>query len=216
MKIKFLGHASFLITSRRGTRIITDPYKAGSFGGGIGYSEVGEKADLVTISHEHDDHNDTAAIQGKPVVVRGAVERTMKDVKVKGFDVHHDKTQGAERGSNTVFLLEVDGMRVLHLGDLGHELDDRHAKAIGPVDVLMVPVGGFFTIDAQEASQVIKLLRPSIILPMHYKTAKCGFPIAGVDSFLGKVTNVKTVGSSELDISELPEAPTVFVLDHAR
>jgi len=216
MKIKFLGHASFLITSRQGTRIITDPYKAGSYGGGIGYSEIGEAADLVTVSHEHDDHNDTAAVEGKPVIVRGAVAKSIKDVGVKGFDVHHDKTQGRERGRNTVFLLEVDGMRVLHLGDLGHELDDKQVKAIGPVDVVMVPVGGFFTVDAKEASQVVGLLRPSIVIPMHYKTGKCGFPIAGVDDFLAMAQNVRTVGSSEVEISGLPTSPTVFLLDSAR
>ena len=215
MKIKFLGHASFLITSEDGLRIITDPYKPGCFDGGIKYEPITEEADIVTISHEHDDHNCTD-IPGNPVFVRGAGKKDIKGIAINGTDVFHDTSGGKERGKNTIFNMTVDGMRVVHLGDLGHELSDQEVENIGVVDILFVPVGGYFTIDAAVAEKVIERLHPKIVIPMHFKTDKCGFPIAAVNEFI-KNKQVKEFDSEfEASKERLPETTSTYVLTPAK
>jgi L-ascorbate metabolism protein UlaG (beta-lactamase superfamily) len=211
MKIKFLGHASFLITSEKGVRIITDPYKPGCFDGGIKYSPITEEADVVTISHEHDDHNATD-IAGNPVFVRGSGRQELKDIVIKGYDVFHDESGGKERGANTIFCMTVDDMNIVHLGDLGHPLSDDEIAQIGSVDILFVPVGGYFTIDAQIAEQMVSKLQPRIVVPMHFKTDKCGFPIAPVENYTKNKEIKQLAGEFEITKENLPEVTTTFVL----
>jgi len=212
MKIKFFGHASFLITSENGVRIITDPYKPGCFDGGIKYDKITEEADIVTISHEHDDHNETD-INGAPVFVRGAGTQDVKGIKIKGVEFFHDESGGKERGKNTVFNMQIDGMNVVHLGDLGHKLSPGDVDKIGNVDVLLVPVGGYFTIDAAAADEVIALLKPKVVIPMHFKTEKCGFPIAGIDDYI-KDKEVKRVdGEFEIKKEDLPIDTSIYLLN---
>jgi L-ascorbate metabolism protein UlaG (beta-lactamase superfamily) len=196
MKVKWLGHACFLITSRDGLRVITDPY---AVGGGINYSSIKETADVVTVSHEHGDHNNVAAVQGQPEVVEGSGTRTAKGIRFKGVATSHDASQGTQRGSNTVFCFTMDGLNLCHLGDLGHVLSPGQVTEIGAVDILFVPVGGFFTIDATVASQVCDQLKPRIAIPMHFKTPKCAYAIAGVEGFLRGRKNVRKVGGSEVE-----------------
>jgi L-ascorbate metabolism protein UlaG (beta-lactamase superfamily) len=215
MTIKFLGHASFLLTSQDGLRIITDPYKPGCFDGGIKYDPITEEADIVTISHEHDDHNCTD-IQGNPVFVRGAGKKELKGVPIEGTDVFHDTSGGKERGANTVFKMTIDGIKIVHLGDLGHPLSDQAVKNIGAVDILFVPVGGYFTIDAAAAETVIEKLNPKIVVPMHFKTEKCGFPIASVNEFT-KNKQIKEFDSEfEMNKENLPGIITTYVLTPAK
>lgn len=211
MKIKFLGHASFLITSKDGLRIITDPYRPGCFDGGIKYDPITEEADIVTISHEHDDHNCTE-IQGNPTFIRDAGTKEAKGIAIIGTDVFHDESGGTERGKNTIFKMVIDGMNVVHLGDLGHPLSDREVKEIGAVDVLFIPVGGYFTIDSLTAEIMTTKLNPKVVVPMHYKTEKCGFPIAAVDDFT-KNKDVKRI-DGEFDITKenLPKTIKTYVL----
>jgi L-ascorbate metabolism protein UlaG (beta-lactamase superfamily) len=211
MKVKFLGHASFLITSEDGTRIITDPYRPGCFAGGIKYEPITEEADIVTISHDHDDHNCTD-IQGDPTFIRGAGEKESKGIKITGTDVFHDESGGKERGKNTVFKMMIDGMSVVHLGDLGHPLSDHQVQEIGKVDVLLIPVGGYFTIDAVTADNITKQLDPKIVIPMHYKTEKCGFPIAAVDEYTKNKTTKKIEGEFAITKENLPKTMTTYVL----
>ena len=214
MKIRFLGHASFLITSDDGLRIITDPYKPGCFDGGIKYGPITEQADIVTISHEHDDHNCTD-IQGDPAFVRGAGKKELKGIVIEGTDVFHDTSGGKERGANTVFKMTIDGIKVVHLGDLGHPLSDQEVMDIGAVDLLLVPVGGYFTIDAAAADTIIEKLKPRIVVPMHFKTEKCGFPIAAVHEFT-KNKQVKEFDNEfEMSKENLPETTTTYVLTPA-
>ncbi len=212
MKIKFLGHASFLITSNKGVRVITDPYKAGCFNGGIRYEPISETADIVTISHEHDDHNETK-IQGKPEFVRGAGKKMVRDIAITGIDFYHDESGGKERGKNTVFNMLIDDINVAHLGDLGHKITSVDAQKIGKVDVLLVPVGGYFTIDAKTADDIIKTLKPKIAIPMHFKTDKCGFPIAPVEEFIKNKQAKKVDGEVEIKKENLPQATTIYVLN---
>lgn len=211
MKIRYLGHASFLLTSDGGVRIITDPYRPGCFDGGIQYGKISEAADIVTISHEHDDHNETD-IAGEPSFVRDAAPRQIKGIAIQGFETYHDTDKGSERGSNVVYKMVIDGMNVVHLGDLGHTLSAQEAETIGDVDVLFVPVGGHFTIDTQAADQVIAALKPKVVIPMHFKTGKCGFPIAPVEEFIKGKDVRKTDSELELKKDELPVDIAVYVL----
>lgn len=216
MKVKWLGHACFLITSESGLKIITDPYIQER---GIKYSPIDESADIVTVSHDHFDHNNVAAVKGNPEVVTGSGTKTVKGIQFKGVATHHDETKGSQRGDNVVFCFSIDGIKVCHLGDLGHRLSKQEITEIGAVDILLVPVGGFFTIDAKTATQVCEDLKPKVIIPMHFKTAKCvDFPITQVDDFLAGKPNVKRLNSSETDFkaSQLPETTEIVVLQPAR
>jgi L-ascorbate metabolism protein UlaG (beta-lactamase superfamily) len=217
MKLKWLGHSAFLLTADSGARIVTDPYRSGSFDGAVGYGPVREACDAVTVSHDHDDHNAWQSLPGKPQVVRGAGEFTVKGIGITGFDTAHDEAGGTRRGRNTVFRFGIDGLCVLHCGDLGEDVRPTLAKAVGPVDVLLVPVGGHFTIDGRQAHGVAAALGARITIPMHYKTTKLGFPVAGVDDFLRGREGVRRVGAAEVVLAadSLPAEPQIWVLDHA-
>ncbi len=212
MKIKYLGHASFLITSDAGIKIITDPYETG---GGLSYGEIKESADIVTVSHDHFDHNNVVAVPGNPQVVRGTAE--VKGMEFKSISTYHDEAQGGQRGKNTVLCFEVDGIKVCHLGDLGHQLSGGQVSEIGSVDVLLIPVGGYYTIDARVATAVSNQLKPKVVIPMHYKTSKCDFPIAGVEPFLQGKKEAKQSDASEVEIKaeELPPTTQIIVLKPA-
>jgi len=217
MRIKWYGHAAFLITSDQGVRVMMDPYEPGAFGGQLSYDRIHDSVDLVLTSHEHADHNYTKDLPGSPQIVSGAGTTTIKGMTIKGIATFHDPTQGSERGVNTVFTFNVDGIQVCHLGDLGHVLSLNEVAQIGPVDLLLIPVGGFYTIDAREAARVAELMKPKILIPMHFKTEKCGFPIAPVEDFLKGKARVKRLGASETSLSrrELPQQVEILVLAHA-
>ena len=212
MKIKWLGHASFLITSAAGIRIITDPYQTKP---GLDYGEINEAADIVTISHEHADHNHAAAVRGNPQVLRGTAEA--KGISFRSIPVHHDSAGGTQRGKNTIFCFTVDGVKVCHLGDLGHALSDKQAAEVGEVDVLLAPVGGFFTVDAATASRIGEQLKARVIIPMHFRNSKCTFPISEVDEFLAGKQQVTRSESSEAEFraDELPASTQIIVLKPA-
>lgn len=214
MKVKLIGHACFLITSEAGLRIITDPYASG---GGIMYAPVNEAADIVVVSHDHLDHNAVSTVPGSPEVVTGSGTKNVKGVEFKGIATYHDDSKGSQRGDNTVFCFSVDGVKLCHLGDLGHSLSREQIDEIGDMDVLLIPVGGFFTIDANVAGQVCDDLKPKVIVPMHYKTPKLDFPISGVEDFVKGKGNVRTLDSSEAEFKqgELPGATEIIVLQPA-
>ena len=214
MIIKWLGHACFLITSKEGLRIVTDPY---TVGGDINYSPIEEAADIVVVSHDHSDHNNVAAVRGKPEVVKGSGAKTAKGIQFRGVATYHDTSQGKQRGPNTVFCSSLDDIRLCHLGDLGHLLSPGQVSEIGAVDILFIPVGGFYTIDAVEASRVCDQLNPKVIFPMHFKTPKCAYPITGVDDFLKGKKNVRKVDSSEVEfeLEKLPATSEIVILKPA-
>ena len=213
MKIKWLGHAAFLITSDAGTKIITDPYTTSP---SVAYDEIEESADIVTVSHEHGDHNNVAAVSGNPEVVKRAAE--VKGIKFDGIPTYHDNTEGKQRGNNIIFCFEVDGIRVCHLGDLGHPLSDKQVAELGSADILLIPVGGNYTIDAKVATEVCGKLAPKVILPMHYRNDRCsGFPVSGVDEFLRGKKDVSRLDASEVEFKqgELPASTQIIVLKSA-
>lgn len=217
MKIKWYGHAAFLITSDQGIKVIFDPYEPGAFGGQLSYGRIEDEADIALTSHDHADHNDTKSLPGSPQVVKGSGSKTIKGISIRGVSTYHDPSKGSERGTNTIFNLQIDGMQVCHLGDLGHVLSEKEIKEIGPVDILLVPVGGYFTIDAKEATRVVDQIKPKVVIPMHFKTEKCGFPIAPVEEFTAGKSGLKQPGSSEVTFSKatLPQKMEIIVLRHA-
>ena len=214
MKVKWLGHSCFLITSKGGVRIITDPY---AVGGGINYSPIEETADIVVVSHGHGDHSNVSAVQGTPEVVEGSGTKTAKGIQFKGIVAYHDASQGTQRGPNTIFCFTIDDIKLCHLGDLGHVLSPEQIAEIGSVDILFVPVGGFYTIDAPVASQVCDQLKPKVVIPMHFRTPRCAYPIAGVEDFLKDKKNVRKAGVSgaEFERERLPAATEIVFLQPA-
>ena len=217
MKIKWYGHSAFLITSDQGAKIMIDPYEPGAFGGQLSYGKIKDQVDIVLTTHDHADHNYTKDLPGTPQIVKGSGSKTAKGISMKGISTYHDPSQGSERGANTIFTLKIDNLQLCHLGDLGHLLSDKELAEIGPVDILLIPVGGFFTIDPKEATRVAEQIKPKILIPMHFKTAKCGFPIAPVEDFLKGKTNTKRPKASEatFDKATLPQQMEIVVLEHA-
>jgi len=218
--LRWLGHSMFLLTSAQGLRIVTDP-----FGKDVPYPQPDVTADVVTVSHQHSDHNASEVVKGNPVLLEGVsrkvndfakVDRTIKDTRFRTVKTFHDSERGSRRGLNAVFVIADAGPIICHLGDLGHVPDDEAVREIGPVDVLLIPVGGYYTIGAVEAWEVVARIKPRVVVPMHYKTAAVGtWPIAPVEEFLKGKDNVRMVGSSEIsfDKESLPASTEVFVLE---
>ena len=181
MRISWLGHACFLLETNQGTRLITDPYEPGGYGGAVGYSPINLEADIVTVSHQHADHNNIQDFKNS-LIVSEEGKTLVKNIEIKGILSYHDKDKGQSRGENIIFTIWADGLKVVHFGDLGEK--DIDLASFSDIDIAIVPVGGTFTIDAVEASQLIREISPKITIPMHYKTPKLGFDIDGVDKFL--------------------------------
>ncbi len=208
MKVKWLGHSSFLITSDSGIKVITDPYTPNER---LTYGEIKESANIVTVSHEHGDHNNVAAVGGNPEVVREAAK--VRGITFRGIATYHDDADGSKRGNNTIFCFEMDGMVVCHLGDLGHPLSAQQVKEIGRVDILFIPVGGNYTIDAKVATEVCNNLAAKVVIPMHYQNERCpDFPVSGVDDFLNGKAVVSRQDISEVDIMEVNLSDTTRII----
>jgi len=216
MKITWLGHASFLVESKDGTRVVMDPFEAGSYDGAVGYAAIDTHADVVTVSHEHADHNAVDVVSGSPEVVRDTEEHTVKGISIRGLTTFHDETKGQDRGRSNIYVMDVDGVKVGHLGDLGHVLSEDEVKALGGVDVLLAPVGGYYTIGPEEAKKTAEALGARVIIPMHYKTDALGFPIQPVDDFLKLMESVERADSNsvEIDKEQLGDTARVVVLDY--
>jgi L-ascorbate metabolism protein UlaG (beta-lactamase superfamily) len=179
----------------------------------------GLTADVLLVTHEHGDHNNVGLIGGNPFILRsekGVGTFTKNGITVVGTATFHDDKQGKQRGKNTVYTFTVDGIKFCHLGDLGHTLSPEQAKSIGAVDVLFVPVGGFFTLDPSKVDQVIRALSPKIVVPMHFKTGYTpDLPIQGPEVFLKNEKNVKKLGVQSFEITRdsLPKDREVWVLE---
>ncbi|MDD5398225.1 MAG: MBL fold metallo-hydrolase [Dehalococcoidia bacterium] len=214
MKIKWFGQSCFLLTAGDGTKLLMDPFKSDSH---LNYKQVNEKVDLVTVSHEHADHNYTDALPGKPEIIKGQVEKTIKGIRIKGIDVAHDDAGGKKLGVNTIFYAVIDGIRICHLGDLGHRLLEKQLDSIGEVDVLLIPVGSVFTIDVEAANAICEDIKPRIAIPMHYKTDRCQFLQWSAEDFAKGKSKVRRIEGSEVEITSnsLPSEFEVLVLQYA-
>ncbi len=210
MQIQWLGHACFVIQLARGKTILTDPFDEK-----VGYPVPGIQADIVTVSHQHFDHNAVHVVPGKPQVVRKEGEHQFDDVVITGVPCSHDNAGGTKRGGNLIFVIQAEGLRICQLGDLGHIPTPEQVTRIGDVDLLMVPVGGHFTIGPEEAFQVVQVLQPKIVLPMHYKTSYLDFPIKGVDDFLGHFSGYKKMDKLVVNPGEITGNMEVVLLELA-
>jgi len=195
--------------------VLTDPYQPGAYDGALGLAPIREQADIVLISHAHEDHSHLSGLAGSPTAVRDSGEA--QGVKFSAVDSFHDKSEGRERGKNKIFCFTLEGVRVCHLWDLGHVLGEQQVHQICGVDLLLVPVGGFFTIEPEEAAEVVRQIQPKVVIPMHFKVPKVGFPIKPVEDFLKTQSKVQRLHSSEVEVSaaSLPSALTVYVLSPA-
>ena len=178
MRIKWLGHSCFKISSKNGTRIVTDP-----FDDNLGYRIPSVETDIVTVSHGHYDHNFVDCLNGSFEVIDKVGDFNVKGIPIRGIHTFHDEEEGAKRGGNIVYTFVVDDIKICHLGDLGHLLTPSQLEMIGDVDVLLIPVGGVYTIAAPQAVEVINQLRPAVVVPMHYKTKSLRINIDPVDGF---------------------------------
>lgn len=171
MDITYLGHSSFKLRGKTAT-VVTDPFDSS-----VGFSFPAASADIITVSHSHPDHANTSKVQGtsrrpQPFVITAPGEYEILGISVRAIPVFHDDQQGKLRGKNLIMIITIDGVHLVHLGDLGHSLTESQIEDIGPVDALMIPVGGVFTIGPQVAVSVIENLDPSIVIPMHFRTEK--------------------------------------------
>lgn len=214
MIISYHGHAEFEMELADGTVLITDPYDAH-----VGYAMKEYRADAVTVSHGHGDHAYTDKIAGEYALVNEAgLWQLTQDAAVEAIPSVHDEEGGARRGKNLIMKIKADGLNVVHLGDQGDDLTDEQVRKIGRVDVLMIPVGGFYTIDAAMAGRIIEKLQPRVVIPMHYKTkVNQDWPIADEKPFLqlmGK-ENLLPLPLLRITKGDLSQQPAVVLLQHS-
>lgn len=208
MKLKWYGHSCFALTTDSGLVILSDP-----FDDLVGYPVPRCAADIVTQSHQHHDHNDVSSLTRVGRILKDACDVRIENVHIQTLSCFHDEAQGAKRGENLIFLFEADGLRIAHCGDLGHMLSPGQIAALGRIDVLLVPVGGYYTIDAQCADALRRALSPRLTIPMHYLTAALSFPIADEGQFLALSGGVHA-GVNEIDLAHIDSLPPVLALNY--
>lgn len=211
VSFRWFGQACLEI--RNSVTIVTDPHDGES----VGLKRPNVKGDIVSISHRHFDHasGENLASKKDTEVIEGAGERTVKGIKVVGIDSFHDKAEGSKRGENTIFIFKVDDFEICHMGDLGHKLSNGKIEKVKPIDILLVPVGGNYTIDAQEAIDVIKDLKPRIVIPMHYHVNGLEVDISSEEEFLQLAKNegCEIEESKEPKVKSLPEKRKIISLN---
>ena len=218
MEIIYLGHSAFKLKGRNAT-LVADPFDKKT----VGFSMPKVSADIVTVSHQHQDHNAVERVGGtarrsKPYIIEAPGEYEVNGVGVFGWGSFHDRSKGAEFGKNTMFTVMIDGVTVGHLGDLGQTLNEDQIEGLGIIDVLLVPIGGIYTIGPEQAAEVIQDLQPSWVIPMHYKTnehnqEKFG-KLYGIEAFLKEMGAEGVVAREKLNIQagESLEETEVVVL----
>jgi L-ascorbate metabolism protein UlaG (beta-lactamase superfamily) len=210
MEIHWLGHACFRLRGREGV-VVTDP-----FGKDCGYEWSRPRADIVTVSHDHENHSQAQRVAGDPKVLSGPGEYEIKNIFVTGIASFHDHKKGNERGKNTIYLIEFDDLKVCHLGDLGHVLTQTQTEALSDLDVLLIPIGGHATIHAAQAVEVVSQLEPHIVIPMHYQTSAYKGKLDGLDKFLKEMGLKKVDEQDSLKVTKnsVPEETQVVVLKY--
>ncbi len=208
MEIVWYGHACFRLRDR-GITIVTDPYDKS-----IGYALPRIQADVVTISHGHAGHGYVGGIKGGPMIIEGPGEYEVRGVFITGIPTFHDAREGAARGKNTAFLFEFDSLTICHLGDLGHVPTQAQIEVLSEVDVLLIPVGAVHTINAAQAAEIVSLLEPCFVIPMHYKTPALDLKLDRVNKFLKEMGLKRLTPQDSLKVtkSTLPEETQVVLL----
>ena len=209
MEIDWFGHACFRLRGREGT-VITDPYKKE-----IGLSFPRPRGDIVTISHDHPGHSYADGVKGDPRVLNGPGEYEIKNIFVTGIPTAHDKKGGKDRGPNTVYTIDMDGLTICHLGDLGHVPTQPQAEAFGNVSILLVPVGGVSTIGGAEAAEIISLLEPQVVIPMHFALPDLAFKLESSAKFFKEMglKAPEAVHSFKVTKDSLPKETQVVLLE---
>lgn len=209
MEITWLGHSCFRLKGSNST-VLTDPC-----GRDCGYNIGKLMANIVTVSHQHADHNYVQAVSGARVI-SGPGEYEFGGVLIIGMTTYHDEESGAKRGKNTVYIIRIDEVTICHLGDLGDLLTSQQAEELGNVDVLLIPVGGVYTIDAPLAAKVVRQLEPKLVIPMHYKTPAEKVKLEPVDRFLKELGAGQLEPSPKLSVTRLnlPENLQVRLLNY--
>lgn len=213
MDVTWLGHSCFRLRGKSAA-VVTDPYP-----GSIGIKLSRPEADIVTVSHEHENHSHVSAVAGEPFVISGPGEYEVAGVTVTGVPTYHDAEKGAQRGRNTAYVIELDEVRVCHLGDLGHRLGDQELEAIGSVDVVLVPVGGGTTLSAPLAAEVVRQLEPRVVVPMHFALPGLNLPLEPAERFLKEMGVVAAEPQAKLTVASAAassESETRVVLLEAR
>jgi L-ascorbate metabolism protein UlaG (beta-lactamase superfamily) len=209
MEIDWFGHACFRVRGKDGV-IITDPYSKE-----IGLSFARPRGDIITISHDHPGHSYAQGVKGEPQVIQGPGEYEIKGIFVTGIRTAHDKKNGKDRGANTVYIFDLDGLTICHLGDIGHVPAQPQAEAFGNVNILLIPVGGVSTINANEAAEIVSLLEPQIVIPMHFQHSDLNFKLDPVAKFF-KEMGIKApteVPSLKVTKDSLPGETQVVLLE---
>lgn len=203
MQIHWYGHSCFLLTAENGTRILLDP-----FDDDIGYSLGKVEADIVTCSHGHHDHNYLDAVLGEPIALLDAGTEIINGIRITGIPSFHDEEGGKLRGNNLIFLFEMDGLRLAHLGDIGDIPSQEALDTMGNLDILFAPVGGIYTIGPRTACDIANLTQTNVLIPMHYQTPKLklGKPILGVDPLLSVARNCSIHKLNQSDCTMTPES----------
>jgi L-ascorbate metabolism protein UlaG (beta-lactamase superfamily) len=209
LRIHYFGHACFLVETKTGT-LVTDPFDQR-----VMPDAPKASPDVVTVSHEHFDHNAVDVLGGCPKVVKMAAPTVAAGFRISGVPSFHDDVGGSTRGPNMIFIIEAEGLRLVHLGDLGHQLSPEQVKAIGRPDVLFLPVGGTYTVDAAGATRVRAALEPKLTIPMHYKIRNSKVDISTVDGFMSMVKQATRSGSSDLNVTRdtLPLSSGIVVME---
>jgi Predicted Zn-dependent hydrolases of the beta-lactamase fold len=215
MIIKWLGHSCFKITLTDGKSIVIDPFDET-----VGYRKIDEKADIVLVSHDHFDHSYTKGIKGDYTLINTPGINKIDGIEITGITMDHDDQQGKQRGKVAVNTIEAEGIRIMHMGDIGVVPDESFFANAGKIDVLMIPVGGVYTIDAKAALQIIERLKPNITIPMHYMTEASKIQLKGVHEFTtiaGKEYDISRLGGSSLEITadNLKKRQRIFIMDFA-
>ncbi|MFA4999980.1 MAG: MBL fold metallo-hydrolase [Patescibacteria group bacterium] len=211
MIITWQGHSCFKIQDKigpDGVTVATDPFNKES-----GLKVPNFEADIVTVSHQHADHNNISALRGDPFIIDCAGEYDFKGVLIEGIDSYHDEKRGAERGDNIIYRIEIDDISIAHLGDLGHILDNAQIEKLSGTDILLIPVGGVHTLDAAKAVEVISQIEPRIVIPMHYGVKELKWKIDPVEKFIKEIGLTPTY-EEKLKISkkELPAEDMELVI----
>lgn len=211
MFINWQGHSCFKIQDKQGAdgvTLVTDP-----FGKDIGLKVPNFEADIITVSHNHSDHNNVDAIRGKSFIIDCPGEYDFKNILIEGVDSYHDEKEGADRGKNTIYRIEVEDISITHLGDLDHVLDSSQLEKLAGTDILLIPVGGHYTLDAKKAVEVISQIEPRIVIPMHYMVEGLKIELDSLDKFI-KELGIEPTYEEKLKISkkDLPQDDMELVI----
>ncbi len=214
MDITYLGHSSFKIKGKTAT-VVTDPFSSEM----VGFKFPKTEADIITVSHQHQDHNNISLVEGNPFIISAPGEYEVKGVSIFGYQSFHDSRSGAEKGENIIYVIEAEGLRICHLGDLGSAISPKTLEEISEIDVLMIPVGGEVTIDQHEAADLVSQIEPKIILPMHYRVSGINEKVFGglktVEDFLKEMGTLSPEKLDKLSLAKdkLPEEMKIVLLE---